>query len=325
MSMIERWKSCVEQARSIVAAQRAGAPEGCDPVASWVAVGVAVVGTAYSAYKANQTVDAAKDNAAAIFGTKPKVADFVPVDLGAEQSKALASNQGNADDIVSMLDKFVPGFSDILKQGLGTSASLMRGEIPQDVQDQVKRSDAFQSLMGGFAGTGMSKALTARDFGRTSLDLQQAGANSAQLWTKLAESSYSPWMVTTAEEASQTAANNAGAQATQQYQYNVDAAADPSKLGLFNLQTAQNQQQQSQVSSIAGLLAGLGSTQLSGVGSSGAGGAAPGGNTTIYNGTLAPVGNYGGGGTPGFAYNPSTGQYGQVSGAATDWMSNAGG
>lgn len=60
--------------------------------------------------------------------------------------------------------------------GANTGAYL-RGEIPKDVADQVRRQSAYKSLVGGYGGSGMSKALTARDFGLTSLDLQKRGGD----------------------------------------------------------------------------------------------------------------------------------------------------
>lgn len=244
-----------------------------------------------------------------VFGTKPKVADFTPVDLGAEQNKVTSTNLDNADSIMAMLDKFVPGFTDMIKQGTDNSLSMLKGEIPQDVQDQVQRTDAFQSLMGGFAGTGMSHALSARDFGRTSLDMIQAGTNSAQLWSKLAETSYSPFILNTSQQAGTTAANNAGQQAHDQFQFNVDAAPDPGALGTFNLDTALGMKM---------LDFGMGAA---GGAIGGAGGAAAGGGGSGGGGASSWSLMGGNGSAPAWQYNSSTGQYGQVPVAQPVWGS----
>lgn len=55
------------------------------------------------------------------------------------------------------------------------AGSLARGELPQDVRDNITRSTAYQSLQNGFAGSPMAHGLTARDIGRTSVDLMQQG------------------------------------------------------------------------------------------------------------------------------------------------------
>lgn len=173
-----------------------------------------------------------------VFGSRPDVADFTSLDLTEEQRKALEGNLSNADSIEQLLNRFVPGFSDMLAQGTANSMSLLRGEIPKDVQDQVNRSSAYQAFQGGYAGSGMAHALTARDLGRTSLDLQNMGNNSAQQWTKLAQSSYSPFIIDTAQQAQVTAANNAGEQQNQQFKYNVAAAPDPAAAGIYAMNSA---------------------------------------------------------------------------------------
>lgn len=57
------------------------------------------------------------------------------------------------------------------------TGSYLRGEIPQDVRDQIGRSSAFRALSGGYAGSPMASALTARDLGLTSLDLTKRGSD----------------------------------------------------------------------------------------------------------------------------------------------------
>lgn len=205
---------------------------------SWVAAAVTVGTAAYGAYNASQT----PDNPTAVFGKKPAIAPFVPTDLGAEAGKAVDANSANFDSITEYLNKIVPGFSDILSKGLSNTSSELSGELPDDVKAQIMRSSAFQSLEGGFAGTGMAHGLTARDLGIASLNLTQTGANAAQQWAGLAEQAYSPFAVSTSEQAATTAANNAGTQATTQFGFNTVAAPNPAAAGIFNYQTAQQQQ-----------------------------------------------------------------------------------
>lgn len=195
-----------------------------------------------------------------VFGEKPKTAPFVPTDLTDEQKKSVQGNISNFGDITQLGDlyhdylasefeKSLPGYADILKGGASTTrqmldeaAPMLRGEIPQDVKDQIQRSTAYKSFMGGFGGSQMSSALTARDLGLTSLDLIGRGANlasqggnAAQLWSKLAGSTTldpSSMFTTPAQQAAITARNNEQQQATLQYQYNVDAAPDPVAKGI---------------------------------------------------------------------------------------------
>src|SRR5205814_874219 len=104
------------------------------------------------------------------------------------------------DQELAQLERILPGYSGSLSAGRATTDALfsealplIHGEIPQDVQDQVQRSSAYQALRGGYMGSGMSNALTARDLGLTSLGLQERGAtlagqgaNTMQMWDTLA-------------------------------------------------------------------------------------------------------------------------------------------
>lgn len=174
----------------------------------------------------------------AVFGTKPGVADYTPTDLGTEAGRAVKSNIANYDDITKLLERILPGYKDMVAQGSKNTQSLLRGEIPEDVQQAVKRSAAYRSISGGFAGSGMSKALTDRDFGRTSLDLMEQGQNASQRWMAATQGSASPYIVTAPAQAAQTERNNLYEQAVSQFRFNTAAAPDPGAAGQFNLQTA---------------------------------------------------------------------------------------
>lgn len=75
-----------------------------------------------------------------------------------------------------------PNVSNILSQGSQNILSLMQGQIPQGVQDQVQNSVAARALGGGYAGSSMHGNLMARDLGLTSLQLQQQGQAQALPW-----------------------------------------------------------------------------------------------------------------------------------------------
>src|SRR5262245_5638345 len=145
-----------------------------------------------------------------IFGSKPDIVPYQPIDFGKSQIKALMANLAAGGQISQLGDwfekymvdaysKLIPNFSQLLGLG-GKSAQailegaipLSRGEIPDDVKQQVYRSGAYQSLLAGTLGGPMGMALTARDLGLTSLNLMNqganlagAGANAAQRWAGL--------------------------------------------------------------------------------------------------------------------------------------------
>ncbi len=195
-----------------------------------------------------------------VFGEKPDVAPYIPTDFGVEQQRALTEDIGAFPDITQLgdlyqqymladLNKVMPGFSDLLASGTADAAAieasalpLIKGEIPQDVKDQVMRSSAFQALQGGFQGSPMAGALTARDLGLTSLNLMnqganlaQAGGNAAQRWAGLAEGTMlnpSSMLITPQQQAALTMQNNLYKQQTQQLQNNLNAAPDPVAKGI---------------------------------------------------------------------------------------------
>ena len=69
----------------------------------------------------------------------------------------------------------VPGYQEAQAKRAENALALLRGELPPDVAAQVQRQAAGRAVSGGFAGSQAARNLTARDLGRTSLALQQAG------------------------------------------------------------------------------------------------------------------------------------------------------
>ncbi len=199
-----------------------------------------------------------------IFGSKPQIADYTSLDFSQEQLDALMGDLAafpqisalGADFQKSYLDELntaIPGFSDILAEG-GTLTKQMEsvagtelsGELPPDVAAQVQRTSAFQNLQSG-AGGGMANANTARNYGLTSLDLINQGANmagqagnAAQRWAQLSGAGASAnvmagMTVTPQQRAEFDKSQNLIKQAVQQAKYNVAAAPDPIAKGLSDI------------------------------------------------------------------------------------------
>ncbi len=194
-----------------------------------------------------------------VFGSTPSVAPYIPTIFGDEQIKALEDNIAAFPDIsklgtqyydymMGMMNQAIPGFSNILSQGgaltsqmEGQASQELAGQIPQHVQEQVQRSSAFQNLLSG-GGGGMASANTARNYGLTSLDLINQGANlattagnAAQRWAGLASGMImnpSGMMVTPQQQAALTMQNNLYKQQTQQLQNNLNAAPNPVAAGI---------------------------------------------------------------------------------------------
>ncbi len=126
------------------------------------------------------------------FGRKPKIPQLQPVNPTAIQSQTIAENATalpaaeqlgsqvnnyNVKEQLGMLSKaleFVaPGQ---LQKAQGIVSSQLNGEVPPDVAAAVQRRAAAQSLLGGYGGgSGLGRNLSLRDFGLTSLGVQQQG------------------------------------------------------------------------------------------------------------------------------------------------------
>lgn len=75
-------------------------------------------------------------------------------------------------------------------QAIENSQALLRGEVPQDVQDQILRTNAELSYQIGVRGQAQGN-LVARDLGLTSLQMQEAGLAQSQQALSLGAQTYS--------------------------------------------------------------------------------------------------------------------------------------
>jgi hypothetical protein len=92
-------------------------------------------------------------------------------------TRALESSRNtfNRAELDRLLESSIPGYAAGQKQRTGNAMSLMRGELPPDVEAAIYRSGAGRALEGGYGGSAAGRNLVARDLGRTSLDLMQLG------------------------------------------------------------------------------------------------------------------------------------------------------
>lgn len=127
-------------------------------------------------------------------GKKPKIPKYQPINVSNVQAEAIQgnirsfkdaaalatqTNEFNQEALTSLINKSFPGAKDKIEQNI---SAQLRGELPQDVVNQIRRSSAQRAVAGGFSGSGFSNNLTARDLGLNSLQLTQQGINSAQRW-----------------------------------------------------------------------------------------------------------------------------------------------
>lgn len=147
---------------------------------------------------------------AEFFQRAPRVPDFNPIDVQAQQSRAIAGNAAslpalegiagrvnafNTDQLQKMLEQAMPGYSKVRDKTTANIQDWLSGKVPSDVSEQVFRNAAGRSLYGGFGGSGMSRNLAARDLGLTSLDIMGKGMDAASKWIAQAKSGTSQFDV----------------------------------------------------------------------------------------------------------------------------------
>jgi hypothetical protein len=126
------------------------------------------------------------------FGGKPEVPDLPQIDPSQIQSATIAANaqdlpaaqniaasqnafnfQQQLGQLQKALEFLAPGQ---LQQVQANNASLLRGEVPQDVQQQLQRQSVAGAYGRGYGpGSGIAQNDYLRNFGLTSLQLQQQG------------------------------------------------------------------------------------------------------------------------------------------------------
>jgi hypothetical protein len=132
-----------------------------------------------------------------LFGAKKvKVPELKPIDFAGEQRQAIQQNIASLEPATELatkttaaeqgileaqLRRAIPGYDQLIQQAGKNIGSALRGEVSQDVASQLQRSSAGRALSGGFgAGSGVGRNLSARDFGLTSMQIQNQGLNQAQ-------------------------------------------------------------------------------------------------------------------------------------------------
>lgn len=179
-------------------------------------------------------------------GSKQKAAPVAPpIDLTAEQKKAIAGNIANESDIeslisrantfsqdqnIALMEKAMPGYSALSKQLTSTASDLLTDPyaLPKDVEQNIARLAAERGISAGTKGEFNDFSLL-RDFGINSLQYGQSRIGQAQGITGLLASiapkvnPLSPlsFYVTPAQQA-QVAAGN---QSAQQAGLNAQTAA----------------------------------------------------------------------------------------------------
>lgn len=186
----------------------------------------------------------------------PAVAPFTPVDLQAEQTKAVKGNLANQSQIEQLLsqsdaysqkqasdlmEKALPGYSKLSQTLLGRYQNQAENpySVPKDVQDNLTRLAAEHGVNRGTAGQTNSYSLL-RDLGVNELQYGQSNLQDALqgltsltgIAPRVSPASPLSFYVTPGQSAQVASANNQNQQNTQQAGFNAQTAA-----GNFNNQS----------------------------------------------------------------------------------------
>ena len=140
-----------------------------------------------------------------VFGSKPKLPVFKPLNIDEEVAKTISANQSNlaaagklsgdaaavdTDNALANLEQFAPGSQDLIKGMVGNIQSGLSGELPDDVQRFISDKANASGFGQGFGGSGIGRNIGLRDLGLTSLQrsdqaISQSG-QALQLFNNLA-------------------------------------------------------------------------------------------------------------------------------------------
>lgn len=110
---------------------------------------------------------------------EPLVRRYSAEAAGEAQVLSSSFTRTNLENFEMAMDRIQPGYRGILSKQSEVVSSWLSGRVPEDVQNQILIQASNRALQSGAGEGGFSRNLLARDFGRTSMDLQEAGVGAA--------------------------------------------------------------------------------------------------------------------------------------------------
>lgn len=210
------------------------------------------------------------------FGRKPDVPIFNEINPDAVQKATVAGNTAavggisrlasavnaaNRREGLKSLEATTPGATNLLSTGTAQLQAMLRGQLPADVRMAIEQGSASRAAAGGFGGSGMAGALTARDLGTTSLGLIEKGLSSAESWLAGAQQLANPAglfnlssMFYSPQERLQFASSERDKRfGRDMLQAQVDAAPDPFKAALGQAFIKDEESIMTMIGSVAGV------------------------------------------------------------------------
>lgn len=104
--------------------------------------------------------------------------------LPESEKLAAQANTFNQDQLLKMLNAAIPGYDKLQKQQGDVIGSMLRGELPQGVKDQLAREAAAYGVTSGTTGSQFSGYRGLRQLGLNSLQYAMGGLSAADRWTQ---------------------------------------------------------------------------------------------------------------------------------------------
>lgn len=131
-----------------------------------------------------------------VFGTKPKVPGAI--DYTKDLNEAITTNKNllpelsafaklSTAEMANVLEIAFPGYKGIRDTAGKGIASMLRGEVPADVQRELEQKAAERGQSLGYGGSQFGENQFLRNFGLTSLQMVQQGLDSANKWINQAQ------------------------------------------------------------------------------------------------------------------------------------------
>ena len=130
-----------------------------------------------------------------LFGKKPTVPGFVGIDIDEQQRKAIAGNRAATKDAGALalqqqeadqaaleqgLRRAIPGYEGLVTGQRDVISDLLAGKVSGDVADRLRDRAAARGIATGTQGSQALDFSELRNYGLTSMDLQQRGLGAAQ-------------------------------------------------------------------------------------------------------------------------------------------------
>lgn len=105
--------------------------------------------------------------------------------LPLSEELASATNDAMARQFANMMEKLIPGYSEISKTIAENIRNQVSGNLPKDVENRIGRWSAERGISRGTGGSQFDDYGAVRDLGLTSLEVIDRGMNSAQKWMSM--------------------------------------------------------------------------------------------------------------------------------------------